>query len=61
MTTLKELTAEKHREAEMQPFLKTIFAGEVNHEKYTHYLFQLLNIQVNTTIKVIFFIAVSNP
>jgi hypothetical protein len=35
MSTLKELTADKHREAESQPFLKTIFAGNVDEAKYT--------------------------
>jgi heme oxygenase len=42
MSTLKELTAEKHKEAESQPFIKTIFAGTVDKEKYTDYLYQLL-------------------
>ena len=42
MSTLKELTAEKHTEAESQPFLKTIFDGNVNEDKYTSYLYQLL-------------------
>jgi heme oxygenase len=42
MTTLKELTAEKHKEAETQPFIKTIFAGNVNKNKYVDYLYQLL-------------------
>lgn len=41
MSTLKELTAEKHREAENQPFIKSIFAGKVDKEKYTDYLYQL--------------------
>ena len=41
MSTLKELTAEKHREAETQPFIKSIFMGEVDVKKYTSYLFQL--------------------
>ena len=44
MTTLKELTAEKHKEAENQPFLKTIFAGNVDRQKYSEYLYQLLYI-----------------
>ena len=44
MTTLKELTAEKHKEAEAQPFLKSIFAGEVDYFKYVDYLYQLLYI-----------------
>jgi len=42
MSTLKELTAEKHSEAETQPFLKSIFEGNVNVDKYTSYLYQLL-------------------
>ena len=44
MSTLKELTAEKHKEAEAQPFLKSIFAGEVDYFKYVDYLYQLLYI-----------------
>lgn len=44
MSTLKELTADLHAEAEAQPFLKTIFDGNVDKQKYTSYLFQLLNI-----------------
>ena len=44
MQTLKELTADKHREAESQPFLKTIFAGNVDVSKYTDYLYQLLHV-----------------
>jgi len=42
MSTLKELTAEKHKEAESQPFIKSIFAGKVDKEKYIDYLYQLL-------------------
>ena len=42
MSTLKELTSEKHREAESQPFLKSIFAGNVDRKKYSEYLYQLL-------------------
>lgn len=42
MTTLKELTAEKHKEAESQPFIKSIFAGEVDYFHYVDYLYQLL-------------------
>jgi len=42
MATLKELTAEKHREAESQPFIKSIFAGQVDEYKYIDYLYQLL-------------------
>jgi heme oxygenase len=44
VSTLKELTADLHAEAEAQPFLKTIFEGNVDRQKYTSYLFQLLNI-----------------
>lgn len=44
MSTLKEMTADKHREAESQPFLKTIFAGNVDVDKYTDYLYQLLHV-----------------
>lgn len=44
MSSLKELTADKHREAESQPFLKSIFAGKVDVPKYTDYLFQLLHV-----------------
>lgn len=42
MSTLKELTSEKHAEAEQQPFIKSIFAGNVDKDKYTDYVFQLL-------------------
>ncbi len=42
MSTLKELTSAKHAEAEQQPFIKSIFAGNVDKEKYTDYLFQLM-------------------
>lgn len=41
MSTLKELTKEKHAIAESQPFIKSIFANEVNKEKYIDYLYQL--------------------
>lgn len=44
MSTLKELTAEKHKEAESQPFIKSIFAGKVDSDKYIDYLYQLLYI-----------------
>jgi len=40
MSVLKELTAELHKEAETQPFIKTIFAGNVSKEKYVSFLFQ---------------------
>lgn len=42
MNTLKELTAEKHREAENQPFIKSIFSGKVDSLKYANYLYQLI-------------------
>ena len=42
MSSLKELTAAKHKEAESQPFIKSIFAGEVDKDKYVDYLYQLL-------------------
>ena len=42
MSSLKELTASKHAEAETQSFIKSIFAGTVDKEKYTDYLGQLL-------------------
>lgn len=42
MSTLKELTLEKHKEAEEQPFIKSIFKGQVDKDKYTDYLYQLL-------------------
>lgn len=42
MSTLKELTAEKHKEAESQPFIKSIFAGKVDPIKYGNYLYQLI-------------------
>ena len=39
--SLKELTSDKHREAEQQPFLKTIFAVNVDKKQYVDYLYQL--------------------
>jgi len=41
MSTLKELTWEKHKEAESQPFIKSIFANQVNADNYIDYLYQL--------------------
>jgi heme oxygenase len=41
---LKEQTAEKHKEAESQPFIKSIFDANVNKEDYADYLFQLANV-----------------
>ena len=41
MSTLKELTWEKHKEAEDQPFIKSIFKGQVDKYQYTDYLYQL--------------------
>lgn len=42
MSTLKELTWKKHKEAEEQPFIKSIFKGQVDRDKYVDYLYQLL-------------------
>ena len=47
MSTLKELTAEKHKEAESQPFIKSIFENKVDVDKYTDYLYQLRLIYSN--------------
>jgi heme oxygenase len=44
LSTLKELTAEVHAEAESQPFIKSIFEGNVDKVKYTDYIFQLLHV-----------------
>ena len=44
MSTLKELTADVHAEAESQPFIKSIFAGNVDKDKYTSYLYQLVHV-----------------
>jgi heme oxygenase len=44
LSTLKELTAEVHAEAESQPFIKSIFAGNVDKEKYTDYVYQLFHL-----------------
>ena len=41
MSTLKEQTHEKHKEAEAQPFIKEIFQKRVNKDKYAEYLYQL--------------------
>ncbi len=41
MTTLKNLTLQKHREAESQSFIKSIFMGAVDINKYIDYLYQL--------------------
>jgi len=41
MTTLKDLTWEKHKEAESQPFIKSIFENRVDTNKYIDYLYQL--------------------
>ena len=38
---LKEATAEKHREAESLPFIKSIFESRVDKDQYADYLFQL--------------------
>jgi len=42
--TLKEQTKNKHAEAEEQPFIKSIFAGNVNLKDYRDYLFQLAHV-----------------
>jgi heme oxygenase len=42
MSSLKELTLAKHAEAEQQSFIKSIFAGNVDKQKYTDYLGQLV-------------------
>ena len=47
MSTLKELTLEKHTEAEEQPFIKSIFTGQVDRAKYIDYLYQLLVLYQN--------------
>ena len=44
LSTLKELTAEVHAEAESQPFIKSIFAGNVDKNKYIDYVYQLTHI-----------------
>jgi heme oxygenase len=41
MSTLKELTKEKHIEAESQPFIQALFKKSVNKYDYAEYLFQL--------------------
>ena len=37
--SLKELTAEAHRQAETQPFVKLIFSGNITKEEYATYLY----------------------
>lgn len=37
--SLKELTAEAHKQAETQPFVKLIFSGSISKEDYARYLF----------------------
>jgi heme oxygenase len=44
LSTLKELTADVHAEAESQPFIKSIFSGNVDKEKYRDYVFQLIHL-----------------
>jgi heme oxygenase len=41
MSSLKDLTAAKHKIAESQPFIVSIFQGKVDKEKYIDYLYQL--------------------
>lgn len=36
--SLKELTAEAHKQAETQPFVKLIFSGNITKEQYARYL-----------------------
>ena len=38
------MTAEVHAEAESQPFIKSIFAGNVDKDKYTDYVYQLFHV-----------------
>jgi heme oxygenase len=44
LSTLKELTADVHAEAESQPFIKSVFAGNVDKGKYTSYIYQLTHV-----------------
>ena len=37
--SLKELTAEAHKQAETQPFVKLIFSGNITKEAYAEYLY----------------------
>ena len=37
--SLKDLTAEAHKQAETQPFVKLIFSGNITKEEYARYLF----------------------
>jgi heme oxygenase len=37
--SLKELTANAHKQAETQPFVKLIFSGNITNEEYAKYLF----------------------
>jgi heme oxygenase (biliverdin-producing, ferredoxin) len=39
--TLKEVTADLHREAESLPLIRSIFEGRVNKQSYADYLYQL--------------------
>lgn len=41
MATLKELTAEKHKEAETHPFVKLLFSGNIDPKFYATYLYNL--------------------
>ena len=41
MATLKELTAEKHKQAESHPFVKILFSGEIAPKFYSTFLFNL--------------------
>jgi len=44
LSTLKELTADVHAEAESQPFIKSIFSGNVDKGKYADYVCQLFHV-----------------
>jgi len=41
--SLKELTAEKHRQAESTPFMKSVFAGTMSKEMWTDYTYQKMH------------------
>ena len=41
MSSLKELTIEKHRHAETHPFVKILFSGNITPEFYATYLYNL--------------------
>jgi hypothetical protein len=41
--SLKELTAEKHHQAESTPFMKSVFAGTISKEMWTDYTYQKMH------------------